>query len=71
MLKRKQRLAEIGNQYVKAGDKAARIWLVVHIWTATDGIPHARLAQSCRPTELRTVALPVLNDPRYWQTRPS
>ncbi len=67
MLKRKNFQVELGDRFSKAGDRYGRVWEVVYVWVAVDGITHARLAVVGSQSDLRTVAAPVLADTQFWE----
>lgn len=71
MLKRKPQTIDIGDRFVAAGEREGRVWEVVYLWTAVDGIQHARLANVGRPSDLRTISVPVLFDPHFWRPAPT
>jgi hypothetical protein len=43
------------------------VWVVVRLWTASDGLPHARLEIEGRSTETRIMSVSALAD-RYFYT---
>ena len=66
MFKRSAVAVQLGDKFVKTTDPHGKVWEVVHLWTAVDGILHARLATGERKTTLLTIAAAVLQDGRYW-----
>lgn len=65
-LSRKSPQIQLGDRFTKADDKRGKVWEVVYLWTAVDGIPHVRLAAGPTKSELRTLALPALTDTDFW-----
>ena len=59
---------ERGDRFVKVG--SGKVWEVVEIWTAVDGIVHMRLHSGEANSALITIAAGVLADPAFWQPAP-
>ena len=58
---------ERGDQFTKIGGPVAKVWEVVDLWIAVDGIPHARLQSGGDGGSLITIGTGVLVDPGFWQ----
>jgi hypothetical protein len=58
---------ELNDRFVKSGDPPGRVWVVVRLWTASDGLPHARLEIEGRRNETRIMSVSALAD-RYFYT---
>jgi hypothetical protein len=58
---------ELNDRFTKSGDPPGRVWVVVRLWTASDGLPHARLEIEGRSTETRIMSVSALAD-RYFYT---
>ncbi|HIJ37878.1 MAG TPA: hypothetical protein HPP80_03185 [Rhodospirillaceae bacterium] len=66
MFARKNIDIQLGSRFVKADDKSQTVWRVEALWTATDGLPHARLNAGPTRSDLRTVAIAALSDRKAW-----
>jgi hypothetical protein len=67
MFKRATPTIQVGDRFKNASDPHGVLWEVVHLWTAVDGILHARVAAVIQTrSELRTIGVPTLADPHYW-----
>lgn len=62
---------ELKDRFVKSGDPPERIWVVVRLWTASDGLPHARLEIEGRHTETRIMSVSALSDYRFYMPAPA
>jgi len=67
MFKTKNNPVQPSDQFIKAGDAHGKIWEVVDLWVASDGILHARLRSCEGKAALITIAAGVLNDSNFWQ----
>ena len=59
---------ECGDRFVKVD--GGKIWEVTEIWTAVDGIVHARLTSEEIGVGRITIATNVLADPVFWHPAP-
>ncbi len=66
MLRPKTSPIRPGDLYSKADDTRGKVWEVVDVWNAIDGIPHARL-RSAGHSSLITIAAAVLGDISFWR----
>jgi hypothetical protein len=67
MFKRAHPSIQIGDRFRNVSDPHGVQWEVVHMWTAVDGILHARVAAVIQTrSELRTIGVPTLADPHFW-----
>ena len=66
MIRRKAPQVQLGNRYLKTTDPRGAPWEVVYLWTAIDGILHARLSGGEKGSRLLTIAASVLLDPHFW-----
>ncbi|WP_146747839.1 hypothetical protein [Paramagnetospirillum kuznetsovii] len=55
-----------GDRFIKVGEPHGKIWQVVNLSIAVDGILHARLQDDSRINGSMTIAAGVLTDPRFW-----
>jgi len=55
-----------GDRFIKVGEPHGKIWQVVNLSIAVDGILHARLQDDSRQNGSMTIAAGVLADPRFW-----
>lgn len=55
-----------GDCFIKAGDANTRVWEVVAVGKAVDGIEHARLQSLQGRVEKITIGSGVLRDLRFW-----
>jgi hypothetical protein len=67
MAKRMVPQVHTGDRFTKTGDPNGRIWEVVDVRIATDGILHARLSIGGHQNGTMTIAAGVLTDRHYWQ----
>jgi hypothetical protein len=67
MFKGKAPQIQAGDRFTKTADVYRKVWEVVALWTAVDGIPHARLKCLDARGGLITVAAGVLLDLALWR----
>ncbi len=67
MAKRKVPQVQIGNRFIKAGASNGKTWEVVELWSAVDGILHARLRSCDGRGDSITIAAGVLCDSAVWR----
>lgn len=68
MSKIKAPQVQIGECFCKANEPHGKIWVVIDLRVATDGILHAQLRESGCKAGSMTIAAGVLVDPRFWKT---
>jgi hypothetical protein len=56
-----------GDRFTKAADSNERVWEVVEVWVAVDGIAHARLKGCDIQGSLITIGAAVLADSNFWR----
>ena len=59
---------QVGDRFVKANDQTRKVWEVSRLWTAGDGVPHARLVSQ---HETLMVSVSTLNDQDFFTAEPS
>ncbi|WP_231849048.1 hypothetical protein [Paramagnetospirillum magneticum] len=52
---------------MKANDQTRKVWEVSRLWTAVDGVPHARMVNR---HETIMVSIRTLEDPEYFAAVP-
>jgi hypothetical protein len=57
---------ELADRFIKAGDPAGRVWVVIRLWTTSDGLPHARLEIEGRRGETRIMSVSALSDRHFY-----
>lgn len=57
---------QLGDRYLKAGDRSGRVWVVIRLWTASDGLPHARMENEGRERETRIISVSALMDRHFY-----
>ena len=62
---------ELNDRFVKSGDPPGRVWVVVRLWTASDGLPHARLEIEGRHSETRIMSVSALHDYHFYTPAPT
>ena len=67
MLRPRSSQVQPGDRFTKATGPHGKAWEVVDLWTAVDGIVHARLRSCDARGSLITIAAGVLTDPGYWR----
>ncbi len=67
MLKSKIPQVQPGQRFAKAGDPHGKLWEVIDVADAVDGIPHAHLRSCDGQGVLITIAVGVLADPAFWR----
>ncbi len=70
MFRRPNASIEVEDRFVKTGDPPTRVWVVVRLWTASDGLPHARLEIEGRRTETRIMSVSALADRQFYSPAP-
>ena len=70
MIRRKARPIDLGDRFIKIGDLYGRIWTVVRIWKATDGLPHARIENDGPGHETRIISISALADEDFYIPTP-
>jgi hypothetical protein len=60
----------LNDRFVKPGDPPGRVWVVVRLWTASDGLPHARLEIEGRHSETRIMSVSALGDRHFYIPAP-
>ena len=61
---------ELNDRFIKSGDPPGRVWVVVRLWTASDGLPHARLEIEGRRNETRIMSVSALADRYFYMPAP-
>ncbi|CAA7623876.1 conserved hypothetical protein [Candidatus Terasakiella magnetica] len=61
---------QIGDRFLKAGDRFGKVWKISRLWTAMDGKPHARLTDLRGQSETRIVSVATLSDPEFFSPAP-
>jgi len=64
-------LIELNDRFVKKGDPPGRVWVIVRLWIASDGLPHARLEIEGRHSETRIMSVSALSDRRFYLPAPA
>jgi hypothetical protein len=64
---RKTPLIQVGDRFMKANDQTRKVWEVSRLWTAVDGVPHARLVNQ---NETLMVSVGTLNDQEFFVAVP-
>jgi hypothetical protein len=62
---------DVNDRFNKADDPSGRVWVVVRLWTATDGLPHARLEFEGQSGETRIMSVSALLDRRFYSPAPA
>lgn len=55
-----------GDRFVKVDDRLGRVWIVSRLWTAIDGVPHARLEGPEGQGMTMVVSVSTLNDRKFF-----
>lgn len=55
-----------GDRFIKVGEPHGKVWEVVELKVAVDGILHARLRDGGTHGSSMTIAAGVLTDSRFW-----
>ncbi|ARJ65944.1 hypothetical protein WV31_09905 [Magnetospirillum sp. ME-1] len=58
---------QVGDRFMKSNDQTRKIWEVSRLWTAVDGVPHARLVNQ---HETIMVSLRTLADQEFFVPAP-
>lgn len=58
---------QVGDRFAKANDHTRKVWEVSRLWTAVDGVPHARLVNQ---HETLMVSVGTLNDQEFFVAVP-
>jgi len=58
---------QVGDRFLKVGNRLAKVWEVSRLWTTVDEIPHARLVSR---GDTLAVSLGTLNDPQFFTPAP-
>lgn len=61
---------DVNDRFNKADDPSGRVWVVVRLWTASDGLPHARLEFEGRSGETRIMSVSALLDRHFYSPAP-
>lgn len=64
---RKSPLIQVGDRFTKANDQTRKVWEVSRLWTAVDGVPHARLVNQ---HETMMVSVRTLADQVFFKAAP-
>ncbi|BAE50988.1 hypothetical protein amb2184 [Paramagnetospirillum magneticum AMB-1] len=67
IFRRKTPPIQVGDRYMKANDQTRKVWEVSRLWTAVDGVPHARMVNR---HETIMVSIRTLEDPEYFAAVP-
>jgi hypothetical protein len=59
---------QVGDRFMKSNDQTRKVWEVSRLWTAVDGVPHARLVNQ---HETMMVSIRTLDDPEFFKVAPS
>lgn len=43
MFRRRPPPVQVGDRFVKVGDRTGKVWEISRLWTTVDDVPHARL----------------------------
>ena len=63
MFGHKAHSVEIGDRFVKAGDRSTKVWEVLRLWATPDGILHARLENLA---DTMAISVITLTDPQFF-----
>ncbi|BAE50881.1 hypothetical protein amb2077 [Paramagnetospirillum magneticum AMB-1] len=58
---------QVGDRFKKSNDQTRKVWEVSRLWTAVDGVPHARLVNQ---HETLMVSIRTLEDPEFFVAEP-
>ncbi len=58
---------QVGDRFMKASDQTRKVWEVSRLWTAVDGVPHARLVNR---HETLMVSVGTLSDQEFFVAVP-
>lgn len=61
---------QVGDLFMKAGIRFGTVWEVSRLWTAVDGLPHARLNSLEYHRETMVVSVVTLNDRQFFAPVP-
>jgi len=70
MMKHLSHPIELNDRFMKSGDPPGRVWVVVRLWTTSDGLPHARLEIEGRHNETRIMSVSALADRHFYSPAP-
>ena len=59
---------QIGDRFIKTGDRIRKVWEVSRLWTAVDNVPHARLVSK---DETLIASVRTLADQKFFIHAPS
>jgi len=70
IFRRKVPALEIGDRYIKAEDRHAKVWQIAKIWTTVDGVRHVRLINAAVQSDTVMVSARVLMDHQHFLPAP-
>jgi len=62
---------EIGDRFIKADDRHAKIWEIAKIWTTVDGVRHVRLNNMAVQSDTMMVSVHALTDHQFFFACPA
>lgn len=71
MFRREVPPVQLNDRFTKTGDPPGRVWVVCRLWTATDGLPHARLEIEGHRSETRIMSVSALMDRHFYSLAPT
>lgn len=66
LFKRKAPTVQLSDRFIKRGDSHGNVWVVVRLWTAGDGIPHAQIERAGQQRETRIISVSALADRHFF-----
>ena len=69
MFSRERPPVQVDDRFVKRGDPPDRVWTITRLWTATDGLPHARMRG--QGSETRIISVSALVDRHFYSPLPA
>ncbi len=66
MFGRKSPPLQVGDRFVKAGDRFGKVWEVSRVWITVDDLLHARLKSVEKRSETRIISVITLTDPQFF-----
>jgi hypothetical protein len=57
---------QLGQQFVKVGDRSGLVWEVSRLWKTVDGVDHARLISTINPSDTKAISICTIEDRQFF-----